>query len=504
MPLSKFANGLSIFQILSSGAGDVATDAIWDAKGDLAVGTGADTAAKLTVGADGKYLKAASGEATGLIWDSPAGSGDVTSAAAITDHSIVRGDGGVKGVQDTGVIIDDSDNVTMPVSTSLTIGDGGETITSDNTDLTVNSGVDINLTATSDINVPANVGVTFGDDGEKIEGDGTDLTIASSAKLNLSATSDVIVPVNVGIILGDGAEKIESDNTDLTINSGAKINLTATSDVVVPVNIGIVLGDGAEKVESDNTDLTINSGVDINLTATSDINVPANIGMTFGDDGEKIEGDGTDLTITSSGKLNLNSTDALEASHQAITDNHLLTVDGTLEDNDFCYATASGVEGKTAAESIVLLLGAALPENTAIILDAALSADGKYSGIVETGTAGATLAFGDCIYQAVGDDRWELAKADAEATTKPKLGICVQAAANDGSATTILLWGKVRADTAFPAFTKYAPVFIDSATAGDLTNTAPAAVSYIRCVGQAISADELLFKPDNLWIKRAT
>jgi len=39
----------------------------------LAVGTGANTAAKLTVGADGKYLKAASGEATGLIWDTPAG-----------------------------------------------------------------------------------------------------------------------------------------------------------------------------------------------------------------------------------------------------------------------------------------------------------------------------------------------------------------------------------------------------------------------------------------------
>jgi hypothetical protein len=60
----------------TGGAGDVATDAIWDAKGDLAVGTGANTAARLAVGADGKYLKAASGEATGLIWDTPAGSGD--------------------------------------------------------------------------------------------------------------------------------------------------------------------------------------------------------------------------------------------------------------------------------------------------------------------------------------------------------------------------------------------------------------------------------------------
>jgi hypothetical protein len=46
----------------------VSTDTIWDAKGDLAVGTGSDTAAKLTVGANGLFLMAASGEATGLKW----------------------------------------------------------------------------------------------------------------------------------------------------------------------------------------------------------------------------------------------------------------------------------------------------------------------------------------------------------------------------------------------------------------------------------------------------
>lgn len=45
-------NGVPI--VLGSGA--VATDTIWDAAGDLAVGTGADTAAKLTKGADGTLL----------------------------------------------------------------------------------------------------------------------------------------------------------------------------------------------------------------------------------------------------------------------------------------------------------------------------------------------------------------------------------------------------------------------------------------------------------------
>lgn len=42
------------------------------------------------------------------------GTGDVTSAAAIVDNTLVRGDGGVKGVQDTGITVDDSDNVVIP------------------------------------------------------------------------------------------------------------------------------------------------------------------------------------------------------------------------------------------------------------------------------------------------------------------------------------------------------------------------------------------------------
>lgn len=53
---------------VGGGSGAVATDTIWDAKGDLAGGTGANTAAKLTVGANDSILVAASGETTGLKW----------------------------------------------------------------------------------------------------------------------------------------------------------------------------------------------------------------------------------------------------------------------------------------------------------------------------------------------------------------------------------------------------------------------------------------------------
>lgn len=50
------------------GAGNVAADAIWDAKGDLAVGTGANTAQKLPVGTDGDVPIADSSQTVGIRW----------------------------------------------------------------------------------------------------------------------------------------------------------------------------------------------------------------------------------------------------------------------------------------------------------------------------------------------------------------------------------------------------------------------------------------------------
>lgn len=63
--------------------GSVATDAIWDAAGDLAVGSGANTAAKLTKGADGTVLTVTAGA---VGW-AAAGSASLTSG-----HALCSGD----------------------------------------------------------------------------------------------------------------------------------------------------------------------------------------------------------------------------------------------------------------------------------------------------------------------------------------------------------------------------------------------------------------------------
>jgi len=222
-----------------------------------------------------------------------------------------------------------SDDIVIDSTKKLYLNDaGGEHISGDATDLTIASGNDINLTATTDINIPANVGLTFGNDAEKIEGDGTDLTVSGN-NINLTAVADVNIPsgvgltfataekiesdgtdlsitvgsggdinipADIGLTFGDDGEKIEGDGTDLTI-TGNNINLTATADIVVPADVGITFGSG-EKIEGDSTDLTITSGAKINLTATSDVHIPNNVGIVFGGDSEKIEGDGTDMTIS--------------------------------------------------------------------------------------------------------------------------------------------------------------------------------------------------------------
>ena len=129
--------------------------------------------------------------------------------------------------------------------------------------------------------------------------------------------------------------------------------------------------------------------------------------------------------------------------------------------------------------------------------DESLTADGQYLGELETGTAGAALAFGELCYLAVADSKWELTDANVEASAGPvKLGICVRAAAEDAD-TIMMLRGKVRADAAFPTLTVSAPVHVGT-TPGDVQVAAPAGGGdVVRVIGYGNTANEVYFCPDN-------
>lgn len=143
-----------------------------------------------------------------------------------------------------------------------------------------------------------------------------------------------------------------------------------------------------------------------------------------------------------------------------------------------------------------------LAENISIALDSALSADGKYSGITETGVLGETLVFGDLVYFKAADSRWWKTDADADATAGAvKLGIVVEAGAA-ADTKKILLLGKIRADSVFPTLTIGAPVYV-STTPGALQTTAPSGTDdVVRIIGYGNTADELYFHPSNDYITR--
>ncbi len=136
-----------------------------------------------------------------------------------------------------------------------------------------------------------------------------------------------------------------------------------------------------------------------------------------------------------------------------------------------------------------------LSENATIALDPAGSADGKYSGITIAGTAGYTQTYGDLVYLASADSRWELADADAAGTADRMLAMVVVAGGSDGAACTLLLIGQIRADAKFPALTIGSAVYVGE-TAGAIQTAIPTgADNIIRRVGYALTADEIYFNP---------
>ncbi len=85
------ANTLTIAS-LGGGGGSVATDVIFDAKGDLPVGTAADTSARLAVGTNGQVLTADSTTATGVKW-AAAGGGALPANFSDSSGNLLAGSG---------------------------------------------------------------------------------------------------------------------------------------------------------------------------------------------------------------------------------------------------------------------------------------------------------------------------------------------------------------------------------------------------------------------------
>lgn len=323
-----------------------------------------------------------------------------------------------------------------------------------------------------------------------------------------TATGNAIwkVAASGGVSDGDkGDITVSSSGTVWTIDAGV-VSLSKMANMATASFLGRnTAGTGAPEVLSATTARTI-----LNVEDGADVTDATNVNAA----GAVMESDYNAHTILYA--TTDNTPAALTVSEQTVVgratggnitalaiDSDLSSVSGSDDTIPSAKATKAALDLKLALAGGTMTGAINLGENAGLELDSALSADGKYSGIVRAGTAGATLAFGDLCYLSVTDSRWELVDADAESTTFGLLGICVLAAAADGNSTMMLLWGIVRADAAFPAFTVGAPVFA-STTAGDVQTTAPSgAADIIRIVGQGYTADELFFCPSPDYFEHA-
>jgi hypothetical protein len=265
-----------------------------------------------------------------------------------------------------------------------------------------------------------------------------------------------------GIILVFGAGRANDIPNTITLPDGNSINLqesitftgaTGENQIKMPDILADALSiqEGANKYV---TFKTTNGAelVQINKKILSVLN------LYFSDEGgEHILGDGMDLTIASGGDINLNATADVN-------------LGGTLDLNENAIDLTTGL------------------------------ADTKYEGFTATFTAGENLTIGELCYFKPGDSKMWQCDGDALATTTGLLAIATTTISADASGV-FLLWGFIRDDGAF-AYTAGDELYV-SLTPGIPTATIPpAAGDFVRVVGNAITADVIMFNPSNDIIER--
>lgn len=149
-------------------------------------------------------------------------------------------------------------------------------------------------------------------------------------------------------------------------------------------------------------------------------------------------------------------------------------------------AIADGGTGANTAATALSNLGA-LQAN----LYSALSSNSTYAGMVETGTVGETVAFGDVLYLKFSDGKWWKAKADAYATTPGARMAMGPISAN--ASGILLIEGNVRLDSWTFADGR---VFLSAATGGLCTTTSPSSSgNQVQILGIAKTSTTMYFRP---------
>jgi hypothetical protein len=201
----------------SGGGGSVATDAIWDAAGDLVVGTGANTAARLAMGTANQQLRVNSG-GTALEYFTPsAGSGDITNGGNTTGAAVTIGTNDANGLNL------ETNNVTRVAITGAASTGGAVTIsnTTANTS-TVQNVLTIQSNSTGTAAAGLGVGVLFQQESSTANNrDAGRITTPWTTATDGSQTADMIMYTSAGGALQENG-RFRGNTADLLIGAASQ------------------------------------------------------------------------------------------------------------------------------------------------------------------------------------------------------------------------------------------------------------------------------------------
>ena len=169
-------------------------------------------------------ISATANTITGLSTSAPSADGDVANKKYVDDGLAGLSQNAISQLNSSATVTDTGADGTFTVA-----ADGGNVLVQTAANTTITASADITLAAGADVNIPVNVGLAFGDGGEHIETDNTNLTITSGGDLNISATTVAVT----GAMTLTG--NLTVNGTTTTVNT---TNLDV-SDNIIELNSGI-------------------------------------------------------------------------------------------------------------------------------------------------------------------------------------------------------------------------------------------------------------------------